>query len=253
MCAKYESRYSKPRMDKNKTTNPFGQTTKICLIAAWASVQNYESEFPNYEKKLSDYDWRSSSWNFQTTWGSGIMRLRLGQTSSYETKVREGKEQPRNYEACGRSVRCVFLKNADVKTRKVRLTGFNVIGFRWPQFCSVEEDDRTETDHFLRILLFLLFPPPQRPLPSWNPPLPGTSKLLVCWRQRMSLKNSAQKLVRRISNCLTGVLQAYSSVTNHQTHSAIDLVNHGAQLGAQYDGFMSLGMWMGRKVGGESV
>ena len=63
--ANYESTFSKPRMDKNKTTNPFGQTTKRCLTAAGATFQNYESEFPNYEKKMSDYDWR-------------IFRLRMG-------------------------------------------------------------------------------------------------------------------------------------------------------------------------------
>ena len=42
--ANYESTFSKPRMDKNKTTNPFGQTTKRCLTAARATFQNYESE-----------------------------------------------------------------------------------------------------------------------------------------------------------------------------------------------------------------
>ena len=48
-------------MDKNKTTNPFGQTTKRCLTAAGATFQNYESEFPDYEQRFSDYDWRSSN------------------------------------------------------------------------------------------------------------------------------------------------------------------------------------------------
>ena len=62
--ANYESTFSKPRMDKNKTTNPFGQTTKRCLIAAGATFQNYKSEFQDYEQRFSDYDWRSSTWNF---------------------------------------------------------------------------------------------------------------------------------------------------------------------------------------------
>ena len=97
--ANYESTFSKPRMDKNKTTNPFGQTTKRCLTAAGATFQNYESEFPDYEQRFSNYDWRSSTWNFQTT---------NGQKSCYETQIRVGKEQPRNYEARGRTVRCVF-------------------------------------------------------------------------------------------------------------------------------------------------
>ena len=38
-------------MDKNKTTNPFVQTTKRCLTAARATFQNYESEFPDYEQR----------------------------------------------------------------------------------------------------------------------------------------------------------------------------------------------------------
>ena len=71
--ANYESTFSKPRMDKNKTTNPFGQTTKRCLTAAGATFQNYESEFPDYEQRFSDYDWRSSTWNFQTTNGPKIL------------------------------------------------------------------------------------------------------------------------------------------------------------------------------------
>ena len=71
--ANYESTYSKPRMDKNKTTNPFGQTTKRCLTAAGATFQDYESEFPDYEWRFSDYDWRSSTWNFQTTNGPKIL------------------------------------------------------------------------------------------------------------------------------------------------------------------------------------
>ena len=97
--ANYESTFSKPRMDKNKTTNPFGQTTKRCLTAAGGTFQNYESEFPTTNR------------DFQTTIGGpqpGIFRLRPDQNSCYETKIRMGKEQPRNYEARGRTVRCVF-------------------------------------------------------------------------------------------------------------------------------------------------
>ena len=62
--ANYEFTFSKPRMDKNKTTNPFGQTTKRCLTAAGATFQNYESEFQDYEQRFSDYDWSSSTWEF---------------------------------------------------------------------------------------------------------------------------------------------------------------------------------------------
>ena len=81
--ANYESTFSKPRMDKNKTTNPFGQTTKRCLTAAGGTFQNYESEFPTTNR------------DFQTTIGGpqpGIFRLRPDQNSCYETKIRMGKE-----------------------------------------------------------------------------------------------------------------------------------------------------------------
>ena len=50
--ADYESAFSKPRMDKNKTTNPFGQTTKRYLTAAGATFQNYESEFPRLRTEI---------------------------------------------------------------------------------------------------------------------------------------------------------------------------------------------------------
>ena len=36
--ANYESTFSKPRMDKNKTTNPFGQSTKRCVTAARSHI-----------------------------------------------------------------------------------------------------------------------------------------------------------------------------------------------------------------------
>ena len=65
--ANYESTFSKLRVDKNKTTNPFGQTMKRCLTAAGATFQNYEAESPDYEQRFSNYDWRSSTWNSQTT------------------------------------------------------------------------------------------------------------------------------------------------------------------------------------------
>ena len=96
--ANYESTFSKARMDKNKTTNPFGQTTKRCLTAARATFQNYDSEYPDYEQRFSDHDWRSSAWNFQTTNGPKIL---------LRNQIRVGKEQPRNYEARGRTVRCM--------------------------------------------------------------------------------------------------------------------------------------------------
>ena len=97
--ADYESTFSKPRIDKKKLR--ICQTTKTCLTAAGAIFQNYESEFPDYEQKFSDHDGAPQP---------GIFRLRVDQKSSYETKIRVGKEQPRNYEARWRTVRCVFLE-----------------------------------------------------------------------------------------------------------------------------------------------
>ena len=90
--ANYESTFSKPRMDKNKTTNPFGQTTKRCLTAAGATFQNYESEFPDYEQRFSDYDWRSSTWNFQTTNGPKILlRNQNSRGQRTTTKLRSSR------------------------------------------------------------------------------------------------------------------------------------------------------------------
>ena len=86
--ANCESTFSKPRMDKNKTTNPFGQTTKRCLTAAGATFQNYESEFPDYEQRFSDYDWRSSTWNFQTTNGPKILLRTLKTLTTLNKEVR---------------------------------------------------------------------------------------------------------------------------------------------------------------------
>ena len=79
--------------------------------------QNHESIRPNYERCLtaagatfqkirisrlrteifSEYDWRSSTWNFQTT-----------NPATKPKFARVGKKQPRNYEGRGRTVRCVF-------------------------------------------------------------------------------------------------------------------------------------------------
>ena len=74
------------------------------------------------------------------------------------------------------------------------------------------------SEHCLRVLFSFFFAPPQRPLPSWIPPLPGTIKTLPFprgnaifrgWgagrvlggvttqkKEGVSLKNGAQKLVR---------------------------------------------------------
>ena len=51
---------------------------KSTLSKPQCTRTNYESD-PNYEQKCSDYDWRSSTWNFQTT---------NGPKSIYETKIR---------------------------------------------------------------------------------------------------------------------------------------------------------------------
>ena len=90
--ANYESTFSKPRMDKNKTTNPFGQTTKTCLTAARAIFQNYKSEFADYEQRFSNYDWRSSTWNYQTTNGPKILlRNQNSRGQRTTTKLRSSR------------------------------------------------------------------------------------------------------------------------------------------------------------------
>ena len=72
--------------------------------------QNYESVEPHF--KTTNANFATTNRNFQTTIGGsrpGIFRLRMGQKSSYETEIHKGKEQPRNYESCGRTVCCVSL------------------------------------------------------------------------------------------------------------------------------------------------
>ena len=72
----------------------------------------------------------------------------------------------------------------------------------------------SKTEHFLRVLFSFCFPPPHRPLPSWIPPLPppfprgntifrgwGAARVLEGVtpqkKEGISLKNGAQKLVRK--------------------------------------------------------
>ena len=110
--ANYESTFSKPRMDKTKTTNPFGQTTKRCLIAAGAASQNYESEFPDYEQRFSNYDWRSSTLEFQTTNGPKILlRNQNSRGQRTTTKLRSLRAYSTLRVPC-------FLCKADFSTEK---------------------------------------------------------------------------------------------------------------------------------------
>ena len=65
---------------------------------------------PEPHFKITNPNYLTTHRDFQTTIGGpqpGIFRLRTDQKSCYETKSRVGKEQPRNYEARGRTVRCV--------------------------------------------------------------------------------------------------------------------------------------------------
>ena len=111
--ANYESTFSKPRMDKNKARNPFGQTTKMCLTAAGATVQNYESEFPDYEQRFSNYDWRSSTWNVQTTNGPKILlRNQNSRGQRTTTKLRSSRAY---------STLCVPLKRVVIPSERVQI------------------------------------------------------------------------------------------------------------------------------------
>ena len=114
-CTSMNVQTTNPHSQNNEWTrtklNPFGQTKKRCSTAARATFQNYKSELPNYEQKFSDYDWRSRAWNFQTT---------NGPKSTYKTKSREGKQQPRNYESRGRTVLRNALSTAGTMTSSER-------------------------------------------------------------------------------------------------------------------------------------
>ena len=100
--ANYESTFPKPRMDKNKTTNPFGQTPKKVLDCSRSHISKLRTRISRLRTEIFKLRWRSSTWNFQTTNGPKIL---LRNQNSH------GKEQPRNYEARGRTVRCVLRDN----------------------------------------------------------------------------------------------------------------------------------------------
>ena len=99
-----------------------------------------------------------------------------------ETSIREGKEQPRNYEACGRTVRCVSLNVVETVVKRVLTKRANCeleanknsaqfIGFgrrgllqkgslQKSRFSEIQEilenpqtvENKGESDHFLEIL-----------------------------------------------------------------------------------------------------
>ena len=84
-------------MDKNKTTNLFGQTLKRCLAAAG---DTFPTTNRNFQTTVTG--WRSSTWKFQAT---------NGPKSIYETNIHEGEGQPRKYpQDRRRPVRYVFLE-----------------------------------------------------------------------------------------------------------------------------------------------
>ena len=56
---KLRDRFSKRPRNKNKTTNPFGQTTKNCLSATGATLQECKSESSNYKLTFSHHERRS--------------------------------------------------------------------------------------------------------------------------------------------------------------------------------------------------
>ena len=97
-----------------QTTNPLFQNhelTRIKLRIHSAKLRKGAWLQPEPHFKITNPNFPTMKRDFQTTIGGprpGIFRLRTDQKSCYETKIRVGKEQPRNYEAHGRTVRCVF-------------------------------------------------------------------------------------------------------------------------------------------------
>ena len=99
MFANYESTFSKH------------EWTRIRLQIHSAKLRKGAWLQPEPHLKITNPNFPTTNRDFQTTIGGprpGIFRPRTDQKSCYETKIRVGKGQPRNYEARGRTVRCAF-------------------------------------------------------------------------------------------------------------------------------------------------